>query len=173
MESQSNSLQSIMLKYGAFLSAISIIYSLMLFFLDLHYGQEMATGLLSIAITIAFIVIGIYAHKKENDGFLSLSEALKIGLGIAMISAIAGILYSAFLIKVLDPNVLEVGLEFQRDRLLDDPELSVQQVDAYINQQKQFSGLGYLSVGILIMSLVIGFATSLISGLILKKSRPE
>jgi hypothetical protein len=91
MENQQSSIKSTMITYGLILGGISVVFQLMLFFLDMHYQQPPAVGIVSIVIMIGLLVYAFIQYKKENEGFLSLSEALKIGLGISLISAIVGI----------------------------------------------------------------------------------
>ena len=85
MENQQSSIKSIMIIYGLILGGISVVFQLMLFFLDMHYQQPPAVGIVSIVIMIGLLVYAFIQYKKENEGFLSLSEALKIGLGISLI----------------------------------------------------------------------------------------
>ena len=113
MENQQSSIKSTMITYGLILGGISVVFQLMLFFLDMHYQQPPAVGIVSIVIMIGLLVYAFIQYKKENEGFLSLSEALKIGLGISLISAIVGIVYSLVLTKVLDPATMQKTLDFQ------------------------------------------------------------
>ncbi|MDC1031797.1 DUF4199 domain-containing protein, partial [Flavobacteriaceae bacterium] len=110
MENQQSSIKSIMITYGLILGGISVVFQLMLFFLDMHYQQPPAVGIVSIIIMIGLLVYAFIQYKKENGGFLSLSEALKIGLGISLISAIIGIVYSFVLTEVLDPATMQKTL---------------------------------------------------------------
>ena len=81
------------LTYGLILGAISVVFIFMLYSLDMHYqGGPMVMGI-SLIITIAMIVIGMMQFKKDNNGFMSFGEGLKIGVGIGLIavgSSIAG-----------------------------------------------------------------------------------
>ncbi len=113
MENQQSSIKSTMITYGLILGGISVVFRLMLFFLDMHYQQPPAVGIVSIVIMIGLLVYAFIQYKKENEGFLSLSEALKIGLGISLISAIIGIVYSFILTEVLDPATVQKTLDFQ------------------------------------------------------------
>ena len=107
MENQQASLKSTMITYGLILGGVSVIFQLMLFFLDMHYQQPPAVGIVSIVIMIGVLVYAFIQYKKQNEGFISLAEAIKIGLGISLISAIVGIVYSLILTEVLDPSTLQ------------------------------------------------------------------
>ena len=174
MENNSSTLKSQILQYGILLGGISVVFALMLFFLDMHYTQESAVNWINWAITITVLVLGIYSYRKTNDGFLSLSEALKLGLGISVISALMAIVYTYILINFLDPDTIEKTIEVTQNKMLDEnPEMTQEQIDMAKEMQLKFSSIGVISTMILIFSLVFGFVVSLISGLILKRNRPE
>ena len=174
MENQSLSLQPYMLKFGGLLGGISVIFALMLFFLDMHYGQEPAVNYINYAITITVIVLGLYSYRKENDGYINLGESLKLGLGISLVSAVISILYTALLFYVLEPDFMVKSLEMAKTKMIDEnPEMTQEQINMSIEMMEKFSGMGTITVVILIFSLFFGFVTSLVSGLILKRARPE
>ena len=58
----------------------------MLYFLDMHYQQSQEAGIVGIIIMIAILIYAFIQFKKINEGYLSLSEALKIGLGISLVT---------------------------------------------------------------------------------------
>ncbi|MDA9144800.1 DUF4199 domain-containing protein, partial [Flavobacteriaceae bacterium] len=107
MENQQGSLKTTMITYGLILGGISVVFQLMLFFLDMHYQQPPAVGIISIVIMVGVLIYAFIQFKKQNEGFISLSEALKIGLGISLISALIGTVYSLILTNVLDPDTIE------------------------------------------------------------------
>ena len=174
MENQQSSIKSIMIIYGLILGGISVVFQLMLFFLDMHYQQPPAVGIVSIVIMIGLLVYAFIQYKKENEGFLSLSEALKIGLGISLISAIIGIVYSIVLTEVLDPATMQKTLDFQFETMrAENPEMTQDQIEMARDMSQKFSGPLIRSAFQLIRALFFGFIISLIGGLIVKKSRPE
>lgn len=174
MENTAATLKSHMLQYGILLGGISVVFALMLFFLDMHYTQESAVNWINWGITIVVLVLGIYSYRNSNDGFLTLSEALKLGLGISVISALIAIAYTFVLTNFLDPDTIEKTIEVSQNKMLDqNPEMTQEQIDAAKEMQLKFSSIGMISTVILIFSLFFGFIVSLITGLILKRNRPE
>ena len=140
----------------------------------MHYTQESAAQWVNWFITISVTVLGIYNFRSSNEGFLGLGDALKLGLGIGVIAALIAIAYTFVLLNYLDPDTIEKTMEITQNKLLDEnPEMSQEQLDQIIEMQKKFSGIGVISTVILVMSLVFGFIISLITGLILKRNRPE
>ena len=80
MENQQITPAQTALNFGIILGAYNIIVGIMLYFLEMHYQNDQTVGIINIVITVVIIMAGIIQFKKANEGFLSLSEALKIGL---------------------------------------------------------------------------------------------
>lgn len=174
MENQTPSIKTTIINYALILSAISIAFNLMLYFLDMHYQQSQMTGIVGIVIMIGVLIYSFIDHKKLNEGYLSLSEALKIGLGISALAGLIGVAYTFVLTEFLDPNMMEKALDFQLEKMrIDNPEMTQNQLDGIRSMQEKFSGPLIRSAFQIIGSLFIGFIISLIGGLIVKKSRPE
>ena len=174
MENQKITTAKTALNYGIILGGISLVYSLMLFFLDMHYQGDTTTSAIGYVIFIVIVFWGIRDFKKNNNGYISLSEALKTGVGTSLISAIILSIYTIILIIYLDPEFLDKSIEYQKQKLLqEDPEISIENVNKMFDMQKEFSGPFIISGFIIIFNLFFGFIISLIVGLILKKSQPE
>ena len=140
----------------------------------MHYQGETATSLIGYALLIGVILWAIKHFKKTNDGYISLSEALKTGVGTALISALIISIYTVIVIQYLDPEFIEKSIEYQKQKLIqEDPEIPLDDVNKMFEMQKEFSGPFIISGFIIILNLFIGFLISLIVGLIVKKSKPE
>lgn len=161
------------LNYGVFLGIISIIFSLMLFSLDMHYQGGFAVMGVSIVLTIIFIVIAMMQFKKANNGFMSFGQALKIGVGLSLVGGIIGVLFNQVLINFIDPDTMTKAFEFQREQLISAGELSIETIDAQLEMGKSFSTPAMQIAFGLVGSIIFGFILSLVPGLILKKSNPE
>ncbi len=91
------------LNFGLILGLISVVFGLMLFFMDAHYSQDSANTVIGLVITTAVILWGIYSFRKANDGFLTLGQALKLGAGIGLVAGIVWVIYVLILSNFLDP----------------------------------------------------------------------
>mgnify|MGYP003741137541 FL=1 len=146
----------------------------MLYFLDMHYQQSQEAGIVGIIIMIAILIYAFIQFKKINEGYLSLSEALKIGLGISLVAALIGVVYTYILTEFLDPGMMDKALDFQIEKIrMENPEITSDQIAGMREMQEKFSSPLIRSAFQIIGSLFIGFIISLIGGLIIKKSRPE
>ncbi|PIF01302.1 MAG: DUF4199 domain-containing protein [Maribacter sp.] len=158
------------LNFGILLGAVSIAFSIMLFTMDMHYEQNIAVQIISFVLSAVAVVMAISAFKKANNGFLTISEALKIGTGVTLVAGILGLLYFFVLSNFIEPGywdkVYEIGKE---TAMANNPGLTEEQIDQGIEMQKKFSWLFY-PIG-LIMNIVTGLVLGLISGLVMKKQK--
>ena len=174
MPNQNSSLKSNIITYGIILGSISVVFQLMLFLLDMHYKNDSTAGIVALLITSGVLVYSFIVFKKNNEGYMTLSEALKIGLGVSLISAIIGIIYTPLLVNVLDPDTMQKSLELSIDNMrAQNPEIPQEALETARSIQEKMSSPLIFSAVQIIFSLFFGFIISLIGGLIVKKSRPE
>ena len=174
MEDQNLEMKKYILQYGALLGGITVVFGLMLFSLDMHYQNDKSATIVSILITIGVIAFAQYSYRKDNEGFLSLSQGIKMGLGMAAISGLVNIVYFLVLSNLLDPEMMNKALEMGMNEFLDqNPEASQDMINQVESMQEKFSGPVLTSSFIIILSLFSGLIISLITGLIFSKSRPE
>jgi len=159
------------LNYGVLLGVVSVIFGLMLFSMDLHYDQGWAIRGVSLVLALAAIIFGISQFKKANNGFLTISQALKLGTGIALIAGIIGLIYFFILSNVIEPDYMDKMYEIGKETAMaDNPNLTEEQIDQGIEMQKSFAWLTYPII--LIFNIIIGLVFGLIGGLIMKKQKP-
>ena len=174
MDNHASSIKSTVITYGIILGSISVVFQLMLFFLDMHYKNDSTAGIVSLIIMISVLLYSFISYKKINLGYLSLSEALKIGLGISLVSALITIVYTQILINFLDPETMQKSLDLTMDTMRsENPEIPQEALDTARSIQEKMSGPLIFSAVQIIFSLFFGFIISLIGGLIVKKSRAE
>ncbi len=174
MNFTSNSSKSTIINFGLILGAISVIFQLMLYFLDMHYKNDSTAGIVSLIIMVGVLLYSFIQFKKSNKGFISLSEALKIGLGVSLVSALVGIIYTQILLNILDPDTMKKSLELSLENMrIQNPEMPQEALDTVRSIQEKMSNPIIFSAIQIIFALFFGFIISLIGGLIVKKSKPE
>ena len=92
MENENLEIKKYILTYGGLLGGVSIVFGLMLFFLDMHYQQETSVTVVNVIISVGVIGIAQFTYRKDNEGFMSLGQGIKIGLGASAINGHAGML---------------------------------------------------------------------------------
>lgn len=174
METKQASVKSVAVNYGALLGVVSILLSVIAYVMNVHLERPTWLSVLSIGVMILFIVYGLKAFKKDNDGFLSLGEAIKVGLAIALVSGIIGVLYQYVFVSFIEPDYVEQMVEITELNMIEDnPNMPQEQRDMAINMTRKFMSPGIMVAIGIIVSLFLGFIISLIGGLVMKENRPE
>lgn len=174
MENQKASIKKIALNYGIIWGLLSIVLSVISYVTNNHIDRPMWLTIAGLAIMVGIIVYGLKAYKSENEGFLSVSDALKVGLAISVIAGIIGTIFNLIFVTVIEPEFINQTLEFTREKMItDNPDMTQDQMDMAMGiTEKMMTPLVMSAMGI-IFTLFLGFITSLISGLIMKVNRPE
>lgn len=172
MEDQSPKTGKFALNYGILLGGLSIVFGLMLYFMDMHYRQDMSILIVSLIIMLGVIILGMSQFKKANRGYMSFSQALKVGLGICLIGGIMSMAYQLILSNVIDPEMMNKQLEIARANM-QEMGMSQDKIEAQIEMSKKFSGPGMQIAFGLIFIIFVGFILSLFPALIMKKTESE
>ena len=162
------------LNFGTLIGIITVVFNLMLFFLDAHYQGGTLASVIPLLISVGFIIYGIFQFRTDNNGYVSLSESLKLGGGASLIAGIIGTLYGLLLTEFLDPQFMDKTFEITKQKMLEaNSELSIEDANNAIEVSKNFATIPIRIAGGLLASVFLGFFISLIGGLVLKKSKPE
>lgn len=157
--------------FGLLLGLVSIAFGVILFSMDMHYEQGWDIRIIGILVLIAAIVLGTIQYKKANSGFLSISEALKLGAGIGLVGGIFSLIWYAVLTNIIEPDFMDKAMEIAKAKTLEEnPKLTEEQWAQGVEMQKKFAWVTYpiLLLFNVILGLIIGFFT----GLFLKKQKP-
>jgi hypothetical protein len=174
MESQIASVKKIALPNGVLLALTTIVISVIVYVMGMTYEQPWWQSLLNFAAMLWFVIYGIKAFKKDNSGYLSLAEALKIGLAITLVAGIIGSIFTYLFTTIIEPDFVMNMLEASRVKMFEDnPEMTQEQIDMAMSISEKMMSPGILTAIGVIASLFFGFIISLISGLVLKNNRPE
>ena len=156
--------------FGVIQGIASIIFSLMLFSVDMHYEQGWTVRIIGTALMIAAIVFATIQYKNANSGFLSLSEALKLGTAIGLISGIMALAFYWLLSNVIEPDFWDKAMEIAKVSAVEaNPKMTDEQWAQGVEIQRNFAWLAY-PIGI-IVNVVFGLIIGLVTGLIMKKQK--
>lgn len=174
MENQTASPKQIILNYGVILATISILLNVIMYALGKHYEQDWKMGVIGFVIMAAVIFMGIKKFKEFNGNILSLGQALKTGMGIALIAGLIGVVYTLIFMNIIEPDFMDKMMEIQRQNMIENyPNLTDEQIDMQMEMGKKFANPWVSSAFQLIGSLFFGFIIALVSGLILKKEAAQ
>lgn len=172
MENQKTTSKSIILNYGLYLGIISVLLSLIVYAMGDAHTPHWSISIIGFVLLVVLIVLGIKKYKESNGGFISWGQAVKVGVGIALISAVISIAYQQVFVNFIEPDFMNVAMELQNQRMIDQG-LTSEQIDAANEMGQNFSGPVISSAIGLIVSAFLGFVISAIAGAIMKQSKEE
>lgn len=159
----------IALTYGTLLGGASVIFAFMLYSLDMHYQGGVAVMLISVVLSLSAVVLGMLQFRKANGGFMSTGQAFKVGVGVCLIGGIIGIAFNQVMSNIIDPEMMNKAMEYQRNQLLQSTALTPAQIDTQMEMGKPFTTPGMQVLFGLIFSILSGFILSIVPALALKK----
>lgn len=173
MEQQSTQTKKFILNYGLLFGLASVVLGVVMYVTNAHVQPHWGFAVLTYALFIFFVVWGIRAFKTENEGFLSLGQAIKIGIGIALIAALITSVWSLLLSEVLQPDYMDQMMEVQREAMLEqNPNMTEEQLAMAEEWGSKFQAPWIMIPVSIIGNVFIGLIISLIAGLVMRQKRP-
>ncbi|WP_108869875.1 DUF4199 domain-containing protein [Aquimarina aquimarini] len=172
MENDKAPAKKTMINYGVILGILSTALGVLIYIMDGYTEPNWIHNVIGIAILIGVIIYGIKAYKTVNAGFLNLTEALKVGIGIALIGGIIYVLWILILMILVEPDIISQINELQRAQTIEQyPDMSEEQLNQTLEIAKKFTTPYMIAAIALIGNLFFGFIISLIGGLIMQKKQ--
>lgn len=173
MDSKTTSPGKFAVNYGVILGLILVvIYALMYATNMLIEGVQWPMVLYYI-IFPAYLIYAISQFKKANNNFLTLSEALKVGVAAAVISGLVYAVFSLILFYVIDTELMDKMMEVTREKLYENPNMTSEMVENSMAMMEKFSGPLFGSAVWIALSALFGLIYSLIGGMVMKKESQE
>lgn len=98
---------SVGLRYGLILSAVSIIYMLLLIVLGASPFEQDWKGYISIIFVIGVVVLAHKYFKENGDGYMAYGQGFGIAFLTVFVSTIVGMIFSYIYINFVDPSVFD------------------------------------------------------------------
>ncbi|MGY3793548.1 DUF4199 domain-containing protein [Aquimarina sp. 433] len=172
MESKSIPIKKYILKYGLIYGLLTILFGLYTYLTGDYAKQNLFHASVLSLITISSIITAIISFKKSNDNFINLKEALKIGIGVAILGGLIAVLWKLILIKVIDPGIItELGDKQIKIIAENATDFTQENIDRKIAITKKYTSPLIQIVAAIGVNLFMGFLFSLIGGLIVQKKR--
>ena len=167
---EKTSSKSLILSYGFLLGLVSILMSVLKYVLSSNYLEKnFFETLAGILITVALVVLPIYYYRKNNNGLLSLSQSIKIGLGVSAIAGIIGAIYFFVFANYIEPNFADNLMNVQmKEAMASNPNVSEAQMQEGMEMAKGFMMPMFYTM-VILSNLFFGLIISLIAGLVLRK----
>lgn len=170
METQNLTPGKFAINYGVILGLVMVVISVLTYVTGLAIeGAQWPTAIYYLIFAIV-IFYAISQFKKRNANLLSLSEALKVGVLIGVVSAIVFVIYSLIFNYIIDPDFMHQIMDVARDNMLEqNPDMTEEMVASGMKFVEMFMNPAIASAFWIAMSSLFGLIYSLIGGLVMKK----
>lgn len=170
METQKLSAAKFALNYGIILGVIFTLINVVLYVTGMALEGKQWPQSLYYLIFPVVIIYAISQFKKKNANFLSLVEAIKIGVIAGLISAIVYIAYSLIFNYIIDPEFMEQILEVAEQQMYEkNPSMTPEMAEQGMKFIRMFTNPFIASAFWIAMSSFFGLLYGLIGGLVMKK----
>ena len=157
-----------MLTYGLIGGLIGVAFGVILYVQGMHYDRSWQIQTIQFLISAAVIVFAIIQFKKDNQGFLKLGQAIKLGAGVALLIGLIGTLWFVVMSNLLEPDFMDKMMDLAKEEAFaNNPQMTDEMWEQGAAMQKKFMPV-FLIFGLLVSAL-FGLIVGLITGLIAKK----
>lgn len=169
--------KNIVLKNGLLLGGVGIAYQVLLYATGLLYsgstGMSVLTTVISIAISVWFIAAAIQQYKNGNEGFLTVGEAIKVGVVVGLIAGVILAFYQVLYTTVIDPDYYQRTIDLVEQKM-SAMGLSEEQLKTFTDEMaKHKPSLLKTFLSPFISGGIGGLVLGAIIGAVKKKTRPS
>ena len=173
METKNVNFLSITLRNGILLGLASVAFTVLLYITDFLYTDSTLLAVITWLINVVFIVMAVEQYKKANEGFLSIGEAIKVGVLVAVIAGVIGAIYQVIYATIIDPDYYDKVVEVAMKKMSAMANFNEEQLEEF--QDKMYANkpsiVSSFSTSI-IFSAIGGLIISAIVGAVKKKEQP-
>ena len=167
MEEKRQSLGITTLGYGVILAVVVIIFSLLMFVLDVD--RQSSLNYLSYVIVLAGIIIfQLNYRNKYLGGYISYGKAFTVGLLTIVYFSILISIFTYIFFVYIDPGAIEEGMRIAEEKMLERG-MSDQEIDQAMKMAERFQSPAMFTFWALLGNIVIGAILSLITAIFVKK----
>ncbi len=166
----SPSIKSIAYTYGLLLAAYSVLVLVLIYAFNISQDNWII-GVVNILVTIAILALAINNYKSKNNNYLSIKEALKVGLATAAVGGLVAAIYAYIHYSFVYPEFIEMVKETSYQNMSDQG-MSDKQISDTMKMTEFTMKPWFFATMTLVSSLFFGLLISLITGAILKKQDP-
>lgn len=172
MDTEKPLIKPIAYTYGLYLGLLTVVGLVIQYVASLE--RNWAVSIISLALTIVIFYYGIKTYKTQNHNFLSIKEAIKVGLAMAVIGGVIAAAYAFVHYLYIQPEFVEgIREKAYQDMTAGTQNMSGEQLDTATTMMNIFTSPFFLATMILISQLFFGLIISLIMGAIMKKEDPS
>jgi len=152
---------------GLILGLIGVVYSLVMYFLDLIFNRTQGYALLLVLIVALYFLVKSYRDNFLH-GYITYGQAVGAGVVIFLYFSIITAIFTYILYAVIDPDLTAKQLAFTEE-LLAKRGMAQESVDAAMKMQQKFIKPGIMAPFSILGNMVSGTIMSLIIAIFVRK----
>jgi len=154
------------LGYGVIIALAVIVFSLILFLLNL---TESGLKYISYVILLAGIFLAqLNFRNKYLGGYIEYGKAFTVGMLTSLFLALIMGIYTFIFVKYIDPGAMEEGMALAEQKMMNKG-MSDAEIEQGMAIARKFSGVGLATFFVVLGYFVIGMIISLITAIFVKK----
>ena len=155
------------LNSGIILGLIGVVYTLIMWFLDLTLAQWQ--GIIFLVILVVAIFLGIKSYRDNyRQGFITYGQSLGAGVVIMLYYSIITAIFAYILYGIIDPGLVDKMLA-QSEQTLLDRGLSEGMIEQSMSMTKKFMVDWVISITSIFNSMLMGTIIALIVSIFTRK----
>ncbi len=173
MEEKPRSVISNGIYYGLISGGAMIVFSLIMFLLDLYLNKTV--GWIGYVFLIAGMIWGTLEYRKKySNGFLSYGKAFSSCFWIGLFAGILASFYLFLFVQFIHPGFINELLDQMRTNMLtSNPEMSDDQIEQAVSMSSKFMSPVMMTVWGLAAYTALSAVIGLILAIFLKKEDPS
>ena len=163
------------MNYGAIMGLILVAFSIVLEQLGIDPMNAKWVTIINYIVYFTFIIYGTYTYREQIlNGFISYSEALKLGTSIVFFSTVISSFYVYFYAEFINPDMIaEILLKSEEEIFQQNPNISDDEMEMALSMTEKFLTPTMMSLMALLSGTLMGFLFSLLTSAFLKRNKSE
>lgn len=153
---------------GLIMGLIGIIFTLVVYFLDLTFNRSVGYIFLAISVFLLYYFIKSYRDNYLH-GFITYGQSLGAGVVIFLYYSVISAIFMYILYTVIDTGLTDKMLAYTEEQLVKSGRVPEGQLDTVMSFQKKFMKPAILVPWTLVMNMIFGTIISLIVSIFTKK----
>jgi hypothetical protein len=152
---------------GLILALVGIIYSLVMYFLDLSLNKTQGYVFILIQVVLLYLLIKSYRDNVKH-GLITYGEAVGAGVIICLYYAIAMAVFTYILFALIDPGLIDKQLALTEEAMIKKgtPQAAI---DAGMNFSKKIMKPGIMAPVSIFTTMIWGTILSLVVAIFVRK----
>ncbi len=152
---------------GLILGLVGVVWTLMLYFLNMTFNKVLGYPLLIILGVVLFFLLKSYRDNYKH-GMITYGEALGAGLIIFLYYSIIMAIFTYILYAIIDPGLVDKSLAFAEE-MLQKRGMPQARIDAGMSIQKKMMTPVFMAPWTILANMFFGFIISLIVAAFVRK----